>query len=90
MPDVEFHSSASKHGVAEEDAVHALERTLVEFDLGDDDSPTRRLVLGPDRAGNLLEIVVLRFDDDREMVIHSMRMRSKYRPLIEGLPEGDE
>ena len=47
-------------------------------------------MLGPDRAGNLLEIVVLSFDDDREMVIHAMRMRSKYQVLIEGLPEGDE
>ncbi|HMS14228.1 MAG TPA: hypothetical protein PKD80_14095 [Microthrixaceae bacterium] len=90
MLDAEFHSSASKHDVAEEEVVHALAHALVEFDLGDDDSPTRRLVLGPDRAGNLLEIVVLSFDDDREMVIHAMRMRSKYQVLIEGLMEGDE
>lgn len=87
---MEFHSSASRHDVAEEDVVHALAHALVEFDLGDDDSPTRRLVLAPDRAGNLLEIVVLRFDDDREMVIQAMRMRSRYRPLIDGLLEGDE
>ena len=87
---VEFHSSASKHGVAESDVVHALLRTLVEIDLGDDGSPARRLVLGPDRAGNLLEIVVLCFDDDGEMVIHAMKMRSKYQVLIEGLSEGDE
>lgn len=86
---MEFHSSASRHDVAEEDVVHALAHALVEFDL-DDDSPTRRLVLGPDGAGNLLEIVVLRFDDDREMVIHAMRMRPKYQVLIEGLSEGDE
>ena len=90
LPDVEFHSSASKHDVVEEDIVHALARTLAEFDLGDYDSPTRKLVLGPDRAGNLLEIVVLSFDDDRKMVIHAMRMRSKYQPLIDGLLEGDE
>ena len=50
---VEFHSSASRHGVAEED-------------------------------------VGLGFDDNREMVIHAMRMRSRYRPLIDGLLEGDE
>jgi hypothetical protein len=85
---VEFHSSASKHGVAEGDVLHALDQSLLEFDLGDDDSPTRRLVLGPDQAGNVLEIVVLSFDDDSEMVIHAMRMRSKYRPLVEGLSEG--
>ena len=87
---MEFHSSSSRHDVAEEDVVHALAHALVEFDVGDDDSPTRRLVLGPDQAGNLLEIVVLRFDDDREMVIHAMRMRPKYQVLIEGFSEGDE
>ena len=85
---VEFHRSARKHGVSGESVVHALACALVEFDLGDDDSPTRRLVLGPDLAGNLLEVVVLRFDHDQEMVIHAMAMRPKYRILIEGLSKG--
>jgi hypothetical protein len=39
-------------------------------------------VLGPDRAGNLLEIVVLAFDDERLMAIHAMPMRPKYRNLL--------
>ncbi len=41
----------------------------------------RYLVLGPDRAGNLLELVVL----DRPQgpgVMHAMPMRAKYRPLL--------
>jgi hypothetical protein len=40
------------------------------------------LVLGPDRAGNMLELVVLVFDDGRQMVIHAMVMRAKYRALL--------
>lgn len=36
--------------------LHAVEHSLVVDDLGDD--PDRWLVLGPDAAGNLLEIVV--------------------------------
>ncbi len=36
----------------------------------------------PDRAGNLLEIVVLLLDDGTDLIIHAMRMRSKYRDLL--------
>lgn len=85
---MEIHDSARKHGVVDEDTAHAVARGLVEYDLGGDDSPTQRLVLGPDRAGNLLEVVLLTFDDGREMVIHAMPMRSKYHPLIESFSEG--
>lgn len=52
---------------------------LVE-EIGGD--PIRWLVLGPDHAGNLLELVVL----DRPKgpaVIHAMAMRTRYRRLLE-------
>jgi hypothetical protein len=44
--------------------------------------PRRELRLGPDRAGNLLEVVVLLLDDGDELVIHAMRMRPRYRGLL--------
>lgn len=47
------------------------------------EDPVRYLVLGPDRAGNLLELVIL----DRPQgpaVIHAMKMRPKYGPLLPG------
>jgi len=45
--------------------------------------PIRYLVLGPDRAGNLLEVVVM--DRSRgPVVIHSMPMQARYRKLLEG------
>lgn len=50
-------------------------------EIGED--PLRYLILGPDRAANLLELVVL----DRStgpVVIHAMPMRSQYRRLLEG------
>jgi hypothetical protein len=55
-----------KHGVADEDAIHAAEGYLVAYPLSDDDQegPRRELRLGPDRAGNLLEIVVLLLDEN--------------------------
>ena len=49
----------------------------------DQDGPRRELRLGPDRAGNLLEIVLLLLlDDGDELVIRAMRMRPKYRDLL--------
>ena len=45
--------------------------------------PDRCLVIGPDRAGNLLEIVVLIAGTADEIIIHAMPMRPKYRKLLE-------
>ncbi len=79
-----MHRSARKHGVADEDALHAAARFLVAYPLADEDQvgPRRELRLGPDRAGNLLEIVVLLLDDGEELIIHAMRMRPRYRGLL--------
>lgn len=51
---------------------HAYERPVAWAEL-DDDSP-RYLLAGPDRAGNLLELVVMELDDD-VLVIPAMRLR---------------
>lgn len=62
--------------------VHAVRNSLVVEEI--DEDPTRYLVLGPDRAGNPLEMVVL----DRPQGpsgMHEMPMRAKYRAL---LPKG--
>jgi len=54
---------------------------MVVDDLGED--PDRWLVLGPDAAGNLLEVVVLISSSRDEHIIHAMPMRPKYRRLLE-------
>jgi hypothetical protein len=85
---VELHRSARKHGVADHDIVHAALHALAAYALEDgDDEPRRTLLLGPDRAGNLLELVVLELDDARRLVIHAMPMRPMYRDL---LPQPDD
>jgi hypothetical protein len=48
------------------------------------------LYLGPDRAGNLLEVVSVLRDDGTEIVIHAMRMRRKYEPLLRGEGDADD
>lgn len=80
---MDVHRSARKHGVVDEDSIHAATHYLVAYPLSDgDDGPVRELRLGPDSAGNLLEVVVLLLDDGRELIIHAMRMRPKYRDLL--------
>ena len=79
---MEILHSALRHGVQAEDMQHVLKSALVVEEVADD--PIRYLVLGPDRLGNLLELVVM----DRPegpAVIHAMPMTEQYRRL---LPKG--
>jgi len=77
---VDVHESARKHGVDDEDIEHAA-RNAMAVDDQDDDT---RLYLGPARSGELLEVVTIVRDDGSELVIHAMKMRSKYRRLLPG------
>lgn len=73
--------SAFRHGIDLEDTLHAVRNAMVVEEIATD--PTRYLVLGPDRAGTLLEVVFM----DRPQgpaVIHSMPMQAKYRDLLKG------
>jgi hypothetical protein len=54
----------------------------IDADLDDDASPTRTLVLGPETAGNMLELIVLHFDDGRDLMIHAMPMRQQCESLL--------
>ena len=80
---VDILPSALRHGVDEADIDHAIRQAAVVEEVGQD--PTRYLVIGPDRSGNLLELIVM----DRPQgaaVIHAMALRAKYRLL---LPPGE-
>jgi hypothetical protein len=48
----------------------------------DDQDDDTRLYLGPSRGADLLEVVTIVRDDGSELVIHAMKMRPKYRPLL--------
>lgn len=77
---MDVNHSARKHGVADEDSVHAVDHALAVEDAGED--PDRWLVIGPDRAGNLLEVVVLSTIEGSQLAIHAMPMRPKFRRLL--------
>jgi hypothetical protein len=82
---VEIYRSARKHGVGDDDIEHVVGHPLAVGELEDG----KVLYLGPDRAGNLLEVVSVIRDDDSEIVIHAMRMRRIYEPYLRGEGEID-
>ena len=87
MRDVSINSSARRHGIPDGDILHAITHAMFSDDI-DPEPPVRRLHLGPDRAGNMLEVVTLHFDDGGVLAFHAMRMTKQYRRLLEGHRNG--
>ena len=82
---MEIYESARRHGIDEVDIEHAVTHAVV---AGEQDDG-KVLYLGPDRAGNLLEVVSVLRDDRSEIVIHAMRMRRMYESLLREKGEAD-
>jgi hypothetical protein len=80
--DVEIHRTARKHGIDNDTIRHAIDHTLVLVDLDPDSDPPKVLAIGPDRAGNLLEVIWLELADDAKLVIHAMRLRAAFYDLV--------
>ncbi len=68
--------TARKHGIADEDMLHAVRNPIAQWRL--DDNFTMRV--GPARDGDLLEVGVLGIDTDDPVIVHAMRTRPQYRP----------
>lgn len=79
---MEIYSSAHRHGIDEASILHALDHALTVVDLEPDADPPKVLAIGPDPAGNLLEIIWLELADDVELVIHAMPLRSTFYDLL--------
>ncbi len=77
---MDIHPSARRHGVADADIEHATGNAMVIEDQDDD----ARLYLGPARDAALLEVITIVRDNQSELVIHAMAMRSKYQGLLPG------
>ena len=54
---------------------------MVVDDLGEDTD--RWLVIGPDRAPNLVEVIVFITAEGDEVTIHAMPLRTVYRKLLD-------
>ncbi len=78
---MEIHGSARKHGIEDDGMLHAVENSLAWIEISDD--PFRYLLAGPDRSGNVVEIVMMVIGD-REIVIHAMPIRATTRIQLFG------
>lgn len=79
---MEIHRSARKHGISDASILHAVDHAIVVVDLPPDSDPPRVLGIGPDHAGNLLEIIWLEFDDQPDIAIHAMPLRPTFYELL--------
>jgi len=71
---VDIEASAGKHGVAEEDMIHALRHHWRAFET---DDPAVTMFIGPARNAEPLEIGVV-VDADGAAIIHAMKARRKF------------
>ena len=84
---VEIHRSARRHGIRDADIQHAVDHPVVVVDLDAESDPPKVLAIGPDRAGNLLEVIMLELAGDELLAIHAMPLRSAFHDL---LPQGGD
>lgn len=80
---MEIHSAAYRHGATEEDIRHAWANALGIYDIDTNHEPTKSLCIGPDVAGNLLELLYLQLPD-KDLIIHAMRLRPTFRTYLTG------
>jgi hypothetical protein len=73
---VRIAETAAKHGVPEEDVLHAVRNTIAQWQL--DENFTMRV--GPAQDGSLLEVGVLGIDTDDPVIVHAMPCRPRYLP----------
>lgn len=66
--------SARKHGIADEDTLHAYRQFIDVWQLRDDFT----MRIGADRVGRLIEVGVVVDDDGEVVIIHSMPARAKF------------
>lgn len=69
---------ARKHGVSDEDTLHAWRNAIRRIDSDDDFV----MLVGPDTAGRMLEVGVLDIDGDDPVAIHSMPLRKKFERFL--------
>ena len=77
-----MHRSALKHGISRAQIEHAADHLLTLADLDPDSDPPKVLIIGPDEAGNLLELIALVLEGDEILVVHAMRLRPQFFTLL--------
>jgi hypothetical protein len=78
---IRIHDAALKHGCTRENISHAVDMALYwdVLDYGAD--PPKQLIIGPDSAGNLLELIGGELNDDL-WIWHAMPCRPHYLDVL--------
>ncbi len=83
-----IHESALKHGTTREDISHAYDLVRYETVLDEDAEPPKLLIIGPDSAGNPLELIGCELENGDVLIWHAMACRKQYLELLPD--QGDE
>ena len=85
-PDIIFKRSAFKHGITEADIRRAFATARYDSPMEGDgviaNGSWRRLLIGFNTIGNLLEIMYYELDDGTVCVFHAMRCQKKHILLL--------
>lgn len=79
---MEFYHSAFEHGHDSQAILHGIANAITVVDLDPEADPPKVLAIGPDFAGNLLEIIWLELDGGRELIIHAMQLSPSFFALL--------
>ncbi len=79
---MEIHRSAYKHGLGDGEIVHAIGHAVSVIDLDPAADPPKVPAIGPDAAGNLLEVIWLELAGGARLVIHVMALRPVFWDLL--------
>ena len=77
---MEIWDSARKHDIEDDDMLHAWRNQLRYVLLGYNED-LRYLVIGPDRTGALLELIVP--TDEPQRIIHADKLRPKFYKYLQ-------
>ena len=80
--ELEIHKTALKHGVSTLDIHHATNHAIQTFQYFDEWDRKRILMIGPDRSGNILELIATVRSDQTARIFHAMKLRPKFQNLI--------
>ncbi len=76
-----IHDSALRHGCTREDISHAVDMALYVNTLDEESDPPKLLIVGPDGAANILELIGGQLAGDL-LIWHAMPCRPKYLDLL--------
>lgn len=80
--ELQIRQAALKHGVTSESIAHAVSHPLyVDEDFQETDPP-KVLLLGPDPAGNVLEVIGRYANEDVLVIFHAMTARTELLQLL--------